>query len=326
LQAIAGRLAEQPHLGMTVAGYVDTVGGMVKSAAASAGGATEGRTTELPGGPLLGKASHLHEIVEAVHPDRIIVGMTERRGVVPMQELLDLRMSGIRVEEALTLYEVVFGRVNVRELRPSQLVFSSDFFPDSDRVFWQGIYSWILALVAFVIQIPISLIVAMLVKLTSRGPIFYRQVRVGKDGVNFTLYKFRSMYQNAEAKSGAVYASKNDPRVTPLGRWLRKLRLDELPQLMNVLRGEMSVVGPRPERPEFVRVFTDLIPYYRQRHTVKPGITGWAQINFKYGETLEQTVAKLEYDLYYVKNLTFSLDVYIMFQTIKVMLLRRGAQ
>jgi len=246
--------------------------------------------------------------------------------MVPMQELLDLRMSGIRVDDALTMYETVFGRVNVRELRTEQLVFGSDFFPDSDRVFWQGIYSWVLAFIAFVIQIPISLIVAILVKLTSRGPIFYRQVRVGKDGVNFTLYKFRSMYQNAEAKSGATFASKNDPRVTPLGRWLRKLRLDELPQLMNVLRGEMSVVGPRPERPEFVRVFADLIPYYRQRLTVKPGITGWAQINFKYGETLEQTVAKLEYDMYYVKNLTFSLDVYIMFQTIKVMLLRRGAQ
>jgi lipopolysaccharide/colanic/teichoic acid biosynthesis glycosyltransferase len=156
--------------------------------------------------------------------------------------------------------------------------------------------------------------------------VLYRQIRSGKDGKTFTLFKFRSMFQDAEAKSGAVWASKNDPRVTPLGRWLRRLRLDELPQLINVLRGEMVLVGPRPERPEFVNVLVEQIPYYQQRLAVKPGITGWAQINHKYGDTLEDTLLKLEYDLYYIKNLNMTLDLYIMFQTAKVMLLSRGAQ
>ena len=190
----------------------------------------------------------------------------------------------------------------------------------------QGIYSFGLALIGFLIAFPIMLLVALAVRLTSRGPVLYRQTRAGKDGANFMLFKFRSMFQDAEAKSGAVWASKNDPRVTPVGRWLRRLRLDELPQLINVLRGEMVIVGPRPERPEFVKVLVEQIPYYQQRLAVKPGITGWAQINHKYGDTIEDTLIKLEYDLYYIKNLNVTLDLYIMFHTAKVMLLSRGAQ
>jgi lipopolysaccharide/colanic/teichoic acid biosynthesis glycosyltransferase len=170
------------------------------------------------------------------------------------------------------------------------------------------------------------ILVAVLIKATSEGPILFRQQRVGRRGVEFTLYKFRSMRLNAEAGTGAVWASPDDPRITPLGRWLRRFRIDEVPQLFNVLAGNMSIVGPRPERPEFVSVLNDAIPYYRQRLCVKPGITGWAQINHKYGDTMEDTGVKLEYDLYYIKNLAFSLDVYIMFQTAKVMLLSRGSQ
>ena len=202
----------------------------------------------------------------------------------------------------------------------------ADLGPRPQSVFWQGVYSFALAMIGFLIAIPVMLIVALLVRITSPGPALYRQVRAGKDSVNFTLFKFRSMYQDAEAKSGAVWATKGDPRVTPLGRWLRRLRLDELPQLINVLRGEMVIVGPRPERPEFVKVLVGQIPYYHQRLAVKPGITGWAQINHKYGDTLEDTLTKLEYDLYYIKNLNMTLDLYIMFQTAKVMLLSRGAQ
>jgi lipopolysaccharide/colanic/teichoic acid biosynthesis glycosyltransferase len=156
--------------------------------------------------------------------------------------------------------------------------------------------------------------------------VLYRQVRVGKDDKPFTLYKFRSMRVDAEANTGAVWATKDDPRITPLGKWLRKLRLDELPQLFNVLRGEMSIVGPRPERPEFTRTLEEKIPFYRQRTCVKPGVTGWAQINHKYGDTLEDTIKKLEYDLYYIKHLSFSLDLYIVLSTIKTVLLGRGAQ
>jgi len=165
-----------------------------------------------------------------------------------------------------------------------------------------------------------------LVRLSSGGPALFRQQRIGQDGVPFTLYKFRSMYRDAEAVSGAVWAKKDDPRITPVGKWLRRLRLDELPQLFNVLKGDMSIVGPRPERPEFVAELEKRIPFYRQRHCVKPGITGWAQINHKYGDTIEDTIAKLEYDLYYIKNLAPALDALIMLRTAKVMLLIRGSQ
>jgi lipopolysaccharide/colanic/teichoic acid biosynthesis glycosyltransferase len=170
------------------------------------------------------------------------------------------------------------------------------------------------------------LVTALAVRLTSKGPIFYRQRRVGVNGHIFTLYKFRSMYADAEARTGAVWASKDDPRITPLGKWLRRLRLDELPQFWNVVKGDMVIVGPRPERPEFVDVLAQQIPYYRQRLAVKPGITGWAQINHKYGDTQLDAMIKLEYDLYYIKHVAPALDFYIIFHTVKVMLLSRGAQ
>jgi sugar transferase (PEP-CTERM system associated) len=307
---VGERLAENPHFGLSVAGYLEDGPG----------------AAEVPKNLLLGPISQLREIVENLKPQRIIVGMAERRERMPVHDLLELRFSGIHIEEAQTAYETVFSRVSVKELRPSQLIFMSDLGPRPQSEFLQSIYSLALALIGFLITLPVMLCVALAVKLTSSGPVLYRQVRAGKDGANFTLYKFRSMFQDAEATSGAVWASKNDPRVTPLGRWLRRLRLDELPQLVNVLRGEMGIVGPRPERPEFVRVLVEQIPYYQQRLAVKPGITGWAQINHKYGDTLEDTLMKLEYDLYYIKNLNITLDLYIMFQTAKVMLLSRGAQ
>ena len=183
-----------------------------------------------------------------------------------------------------------------------------------------------LGIVGTIATLPIMVVVALLVKLSSPGPILFRQTRVGLRGSHFVLYKFRSMYADAEARTGAVWATKNDPRITPIGRWLRKLRLDELPQFFNVLRGEMSLVGPRPERPEFCAMLEEKIPFYKQRHWVRPGITGWAQINHKYGDTIEDSMIKLEYDLYYIKNLAPALDAYIIFHTIKVMLLSRGAQ
>jgi len=177
-----------------------------------------------------------------------------------------------------------------------------------------------------VVTAPLMLLVAVAIKLTSRGPVLYRQTRVGRQGMHFTLYKFRSMDQDAEADTGAVWASKNDARVTRVGRLLRALRIDELPQFFNVLRGEMSIVGPRPERPEFVETLSQTIPYYRQRLSLRPGITGWAQINHKYGDSLEDAARKLEYDLYYMKNLSPSMDAYILFHTLKTVLLSRGAQ
>ena len=310
-QEIAAQAQEQPHLGIVTLGYLDS--------ALPVG-------SEVPGGTVLGSIADLRAIVAELKPDRIVVGMSERRERLPVEELLDLRFSGIHIEDAQNTYESAFGRICTRELRPSQLIFSRDLGPSRKSVVWQSVYSFMLGLVGTIVAAPAMLLVAVLLKMTSRGPMLYRQRRVGRDGAVFMVNKFRSMYVDAEARTGAVWASKDDPRITPLGKWLRKLRLDELPQLFNVLRGEMAIVGPRPERPEFVNTLAEKIPYYRQRLCVKPGITGWAQINHKYGDTLEDTIVKLEYDLYYIKNLAFSLDAYIMFQTIKVMLLQRGAQ
>jgi sugar transferase (PEP-CTERM system associated) len=285
-----------------------------------------GELRELPGAKLLGRLEALRSVVAATSPTRIVVGMRERRSRMPVAELLDLRYSGHLIEEAPTTYERICGRVCTKELRPSQLIYSGEFGPRRRSMIYQNIANLVIAGIGLIIAAPIMLLTALAVRLTSSGPIFYRQVRVGIDNVPFTLYKFRSMRVDAEAGTGAVWAQRNDPRVTPIGGIIRKIRFDELPQLVNVLRGEMSIVGPRPERPEFVRTLAEKIPYYRQRHAVRPGITGWAQINYKYGDTLEDTIAKLEYDLYYIKNMSWSLDTYIIFHTVKAMLLFRGAQ
>jgi sugar transferase (PEP-CTERM system associated) len=309
-QEIVQHLLEHPETGLLPIGYVDNVDG----------------ETEIAGAKILGRICDLRTIVEQFRPDRIVVGMSERRDRLPVNELLEMRLSGIHIEDALSTFEATFGRISTNELRPSQLVFSTELGPNPTGVMLQSIYSMIIAVVATAIALPIMALVAVAVKLTSTGPVIFRQRRVGKNDVPFVLYKFRSMYANAEAQSGAVWAKKDDPRITPIGKWLRKLRLDELPQLFNVLKGDMSIVGPRPERPEFVKELEQRIPYYRQRHCVKPGITGWAQINHKYGDTIEDTIRKLEYDLYYIKNLAPALDAFIMFHTAKVMLLSRGSQ
>jgi sugar transferase (PEP-CTERM system associated) len=274
----------------------------------------------------LGRIEALREVVAATRPTRIVVGMLERRSRMPVGELLDLRYSGHMIEEAPSTYERVCGRVNTRELRPSQLIYSGEFGPRRRTMMYQSLTNIILAAIGCVVALPLMIVTAIAVRLSSPGPVLYRQTRVGMDNIPFTLYKFRSMRVDAEAGTGAVWAKKDDPRVTAVGRIIRKIRFDELPQLVNVLKGEMSIVGPRPERPEFVRTLSEKIPYYRQRHAVRPGITGWAQINYKYGDTLEDTIAKLEYDLYYIKNMSWSLDTYIIFHTVKAMLLSRGAQ
>ena len=310
VQQIAGRIHEHPELGLRNLGYLDE----------------REWPDSHPAIPYLGTLENLKRIAGELKPDRIVVGMPDRRNQMPMQALLDLRLAGMQVEEVGSLYEVAYSRVCTKELRPSQLIFSNALDPGRGSVMFQDLYSLLITAGALVVAIPLMLIAGLLVKLTSKGPILYRQTRVGLNGAPFVLYKLRSMRQDAEENTGAVWAVKDDPRVTPLGRWLRRLRIDEMPQLFNVLRGDMSIVGPRPERPEFVRTLCEKIPFYQQRHCVKPGITGWAQINHKYGDTLEDTITKLEYDLYYIKNLSPSLDGYIIFHTLKVMLLSRGAQ
>jgi sugar transferase (PEP-CTERM system associated) len=310
IQEVAAHILDHPEVGLVTVGYVDDLDSSVR----------------LDGGKLLGRIEDLIRLVHDLKPNRIVVGMTERRNRLPVNELLELRFSGIHIEDAFVTYETTFGRVPIRELRPSQLIFSAELGPRPSSVTWHTIFSVAIAAALALFFSPLMLLVALIVKLSSSGPVLYRQQRVGLNGVPFTLYKFRSMYETAEEKTGAVWATKDDPRITPVGRWIRRLRFDELPQLFNVLKGDMAMVGPRPERPEFVQTLVEKIPYYRQRLCVKPGITGWAQINYKYGDSLEDTVTKLEYDLYYIKNLALSLDTYIMFHTLKVMLFSETAQ
>jgi sugar transferase (PEP-CTERM system associated) len=311
LEDIGRHIDEHPELGLQVVGYVDD---------------SHEAGILLPGGKLLGPLASLREIVAATSPNRIVVGMFERRNRMPTSDLLELRFSGHIIEEVGSAYERVCGRVCIRELRPSQLIYSGELGPRRQSRLYQTVANLVVATIAAVLSFPFMMLTALAVRLSSPGPILYRQTRVGLDGVPFTLYKFRSMREDAEADTGAIWATKNDPRVTWVGRIIRRIRFDELPQLFNVLKGEMSIVGPRPERPEFVQALTERIPYYRQRHAVLPGITGWAQINYKYGDTLEDTITKLEYDLYYIKNMCLSLDSYILFHTLKAMLLSRGAQ
>ena len=311
LEDIGSYIAEHPETGLLVAGYVDDAHEPGKA---------------LPGGQFLGPLSCLEEIVSATQPNRIVVGMFERRNRMPMSDLLEMRFAGNIIEEAANTYERVCGRVCLKEIRPSQLIFSGELGPRRQSLVYQTAMNTVVAAIGIVASLPLLALTALAVKLTSRGPVLYRQARVGLDGVPFTVYKFRSMGEDAEAGTGAVWATKDDLRVTPVGRIIRRIRFDELPQLFNVLKGEMSMVGPRPERPEFVQALSEQIPYYRQRHCVRPGITGWAQINYKYGDTLEDTAVKLEYDLYYIKNMSLSLDTYIIFHTVKAMLLSRGAQ
>jgi exopolysaccharide biosynthesis polyprenyl glycosylphosphotransferase len=280
----------------------------------------------LPGGEVIGPIRDLNEHARTLKPDMIVVGMAERRRELPMSEMLHLRFSGIHFEEAAVTFETVFGRVSTRELRPSRLVFSSDLGPKKGSLFWHSLYSMPIAALLLILFSPVMLLTAIIVKLTSPGPVFHRQVRVGINGTHFTVYKFRSMHVNAEAATGPVWAKRSDPRITPAGKWIRRFRLDEFPQLFNVLRNEMALVGPRPERPEFVKSLNEQIPFYNYRHCVKPGITGWAQINYKYGDTLEDAIMKLEYDLYYIKNLAIALDMFIVLHTLKVMLFSETAQ
>jgi sugar transferase (PEP-CTERM system associated) len=311
LEDIGNHILAHPEAGLEVAGYVDD---------------RHDAGSDLGGAKVLGPMSGLPEIVRVAQPHRIVVGMFERRNRMPVAELLEMRFAGHIIEEVSTTYERVCGRVCLKEIRPSQLIFSGELGPRAQNLLLQRMSNMAVAVVGIVVSFPIMLLTALAVRLSSPGPVLYRQVRVGLDGALFTVFKFRSMRADAEAATGAVWASKDDPRVTPVGRVIRRIRFDELPQLFNVLKGEMAMVGPRPERPEFVRALSEQIPYYRQRHCVRPGITGWAQINYKYGDTLEDTITKLEYDLYYIKNMSVALDNYIIFHTLKAMLLTRGAQ
>lgn len=254
---------------------------------------------------------------------RIVVTMTERRGL-PMHQLLACRFHGRAVEDAVAFYERLNQKIALEGLTPSYLVFHGGFRWPS-RAVKRGM-DILLATLALLITIPLWIVLPILIKLSSQGPVFYRQERVGWQGRRFTILKFRSMQQNAEAAGCAIWAEEYDRRATAVGRFMRRYRLDELPQLLNVLRGDMSMVGPRPERPEFIGRLSRDVPYYSYRLAVKPGITGWAQVKFRYGATVQDAAEKLQYDLYYIKHMSVRLDGLIALKTIRTVLFQSGAR
>ncbi|MGE0405056.1 MAG: TIGR03013 family XrtA/PEP-CTERM system glycosyltransferase [Candidatus Korobacteraceae bacterium] len=270
----------------------------------------------------------LGEAVEALHTkgkvDRVIVALNDRRGTLPVRELLELRLRGVRVEDAASVLEKMSGKIEVDALHPSALIFSEGFRLHTGLLVARRLISVLMSLTGLLLVLPLIPFVVLAIKLTSDGPVLFRQERVGRYGETFTLFKFRTMRQDAESGTGPVWAADNDPRITPVGRFLRKSRLDEIPQLWNVLKGDMGFVGPRPERPEFVQWLTEAIPYYHLRHMIRPGVTGWAQVQYQYGASLEQSKQKLQYDLYYIKHMSLMLDLVILFKTVKTVITARG--
>lgn len=256
---------------------------------------------------------------------RIIVAVEDARDELPVQDLLNLRFTGITIENATDLHERLSGKIQLSGIRPSNFLYSDGFRINKSQQLIRQLLSMFAATLGLLIFLPFFPIVVLLIRLTSKGPIFFKQTRVGVGGQNFHVYKFRSMFTDAEA-GGARWATKNDPRVTRFGMFMRKTRVDEIPQLWNVLRGDMGFVGPRPERPEFVPMLAEQLPFYYLRHLVRPGLTGWAQVRFGYGATMAENREKLEYDLYYIKHMSLGLDLLIMFETVKTILRRRGAQ
>ena len=269
----------------------------------------------------------IYEIAQHHDIDEIVIALDDRRKIMPSDDLLDCKMSGIEIMDLMTFYEREQGLIYLENLFPSWLVFSDGFAQSGLRSVGKRVFDILASLFLLLLTWPVMLLTALAIILESgiKAPIFYKQVRVGEKNENFNVIKFRSMGVDAE-KNGAQWAQKKDSRVTRVGNFIRKCRIDELPQIFNVLNGQMSFVGPRPERPEFVEGFERRIPYYRERHRVKPGITGWAQLCYPYGADEQDTIQKLQYDLYYVKNYSLFLDLNIMLHTIEVVLWGKGAR
>jgi sugar transferase (PEP-CTERM system associated) len=271
-------------------------------------------------------ARTLRDLRDARAVDRVIVALADRRSVMPVNELLDIRLRGIRVEDGTSILEKVTGKIEIDELHPSWMIFGDGFRLTQRHWFLRRIISTLLALTLSIVTLPLIPIIALLIKMTSRGPLLYRQKRVGLRGQVFDCFKFRTMRSDAEADSGPTWASDDDPRITRIGKILRRSRLDEIPQIWNVLRGDMAFVGPRPERPEFVAKLNQEIPYYNVRHAARPGITGWAQINYGYGSSVEEAKEKLRFDLYYIRNVSTMLDLLIVFYTLRAVIIGRGVR
>ena len=309
---LAREALERPDAGFRIVGFTDNDPALL------------GKSLINP--RVVGLSSDLEKIVPRENVDRIVVAMGERRGQFPTDQLLHLSLSGnVSIEEGASFYERLTGRVHLDMMRPSWLIFSGRGRQARLNAAARVLMHRAVALVGAILSLPVVILTAILIKLDSRGPVLYRQERVGRNGRPFTVMKFRSMRTDAE-KDGPVWALKEDDRVTRVGRVIRQIRVDEIPQFWNILKGEMNFVGPRPERPHFVKQLAEEIPYYEQRHLIAPGLTGWAQIKYPYGSSIEDARQKLQYDLYYIKNQSLVLDAAILFETVKTILFGRGAR
>ena len=308
---LAREFRRRPELGIRLLGY--------------AGAVSEDESAQ---GDLarLGSIDDFEETVLKKNIRRVIVAMKDRRGKLPVESLLELKARGLIVQDGAEVYEIVTGMVPLESLRLSWLLFSPGFRSSPLMLIYKRVFSIIFGTLGLVLTAPILLIAAIAIRLDSPGPIIFRQKRVGKDGKRFTLYKFRSMLQGADVDGIHPPAEEEDKRFTRVGRWLRKTRVDELPQLLNILNGDMDFVGPRPFVPDQEEDCVRQIPFYKQRWSVTPGATGWAQINRGYCTTLQDNIEKLSYDLFYIKNMSIGLDLLILFQTIKILLLGRGSR
>ncbi|APG62954.1 sugar transferase [Sphingorhabdus lutea] len=304
-------LESQPGSGFVVVGYI---------------GMTNGEKV-IPEAIDRGAIYNLADYVVKLGASEVVLALEERRNALPLDDLLRIKTTGVHVNDLSTFLERETGRIDLDSVNPSWLIFS-DGFSSGRRISTIGkrLFDLIVSMLILILTGPIILLFAILVKLESKGPAFYRQNRVGLFGQNYDIIKLRSMREDAEHGGKAIWAAKDDPRITLVGRFIRKVRIDELPQCWSVLKGEMSFVGPRPERPEFVSDLEKKIPFYAERHMVKPGITGWAQVNFPYGSSIDDARQKLEYDLYYAKNYTPFLDIVILLQTLRVVLWPDGAR
>src|SRR2546421_8221179 len=309
--SLVGHVLGHPEYNMKVVGFLDEKGQDI------------GKSLVNP--RIIGATEDVEEIVAREKIDRVVLSLKERRGGTPVRELLNLKLAGIRVEDVHSCFERLSGRITLEHLSPSWLILSDGFKKSTAVLAAKRAMDILVSSMILLLVSPLLPLIAIAIYLESGLPIFFRQARVGYRGRDFQLLKFRSMVQDAE-KNGPQWAVQQDSRVTRIGRFLRKTRLDEVPQLFNVFRGEMSLVGPRPERPVFCEMLSEKIPFFNLRHSVRPGLTGWAQVRFRYGANLDDAKGKLELDLFYLKNLSLLVDMAILFETVKVVLLRRGAQ
>jgi len=309
--SLARDIISRPELQLKVVGFLDEKGENI------------GKSLVNPG--IIGAAANVEEIAQQEKIDHVVISLLERRGMMPVRQLLHLKFAGVKVEDAHSFYERMTGRIILERLSPSWLILSDGFRKSTLLIVAKRAIDIVLSLISVILCLPLFAVTAAAIALESGGPVLFRQERTGLHGKPFEMLKFRSMYKDAEA-GGPQWAAAGDHRITRIGAWIRKFRIDELPQVINVLRGEMSIVGPRPERPEFVSMLEEQIPFYGLRHFVRPGITGWAQVKYQYGASVEETKTKLEYDLFYIKHLSVMLDFAVLFETAKVMLSGRGAK